>query len=535
MGSKSDVKINASGLGGTPVGVTIVSQVGSIPTASVDIIPPKGGFNVSKRTEASVSVSVDSHIGNQLTSRRLTFKGLLDGLSLNSSVGSVNYQAVIKNKAQTLLELTTYTPGLSPAGINIYRNPSFSMLTNTDESGAVVSWGKIERSDGIFNQSPIKAYTAILKWILNQQKSGWRDFIGKDATISGGIPFEQIFSDARYGSAVSAGLSLLESVDYSMVSGGMLDNIKSNNDLVMTALGDLYRSGPQVLLENYMNFLAYMGCTLIFSNSKLYIVPINSVLKQATYTPGKGSISSKTNAAGPADYNSFSYNDNGYRDVAGAIVVIEGLAGGFNLGTPGTDSGGAAYYMEADGSSRASGVIAVKAHPFMAINPYAPRGDEAKELLGKADSNNSRYPSRTPAGQALGIGKDYAVVAKQKIGDIKSSLGEAMKTYAQSVFYQTRYGDRQGSITLDFNPNWVPGTGGTLYVRDPGISVHFYVTSVTHRVEMGAPNHGSAITVINFSCGRAGTSPPGITKDKFLGYDLGKEYGVQTSYIGDNS
>jgi hypothetical protein len=547
MATKSDVKITASGFGGTPVGVTIVSQVGSIPTASVDIAPPGGpkisggsdalgGIDASKRSEASVSISVKSHIGGKEgSSRTLTFKGLLDGLSLNSSVGGVNYQAVIKNKAQTLLELTTYTPGLSPAGINIYRNPSFSMLTNTDESGSVVSWGKIEKNDGIFNQSPIKAYTGILKWILKQQKGGWKDFIGKDSTIGGNIPFGRIFSDARYGKAVSLGLELLESVDYSMVSGGMLDNIKANNDLIMSSLGDLYRSGPQVLLENYMNFLAYMGCTLIFSNSKLYIVPINSVLKQPIFAPGKGATTSIPNAAGPGDYNSFSYNDNGYRDVAGAVVVIEGLAGGFNLGAPGTDSGGASYYMEDEGASRASGIIAVKAHPFMSLNPYAARGDDAKKLQTIADSSKaSRYPGKVASSEAMNIGKDYASAGKQKLSALKSELGEVMDAYAQSVFYQTRYGDRHGSITLDFNPNWAPGTGGTLYIRETGISIHFYVTSVTHRVEMSAPNHGSAITVISFSCGRAGKAPSGITQDKFLGYNVGKEKGVQSSYIGDN-
>ena len=548
MATKSDVSITGSGFGGTPVGVTIVSHVGSIPTASVDVAPP-GGPKISggsgalgeieaqKRSDASVSIKVQSHTGSKAgATRTLTFKGFLDGLSLNSSVGSVNYQAVIKNKAQTLLELTTYTPGLYPAGINLWRSPSFSMLTNTDENASVVSWGKIEAGAGIFGLSPIKAYTKMLKWVLEQQKGGWQEYVGRDTTLSGKIPYARIFEDGRYGKAVGLGIKLLENVDFTMVDGGSLEGIKCSNDKVMSAIGDLYKSGPQVVLENYMNFLAYMGCTLIFSNSRLHIVPINSVLKQPSFAPGKGSSGGGMyNAAGPGDYNSFSYNDNGYRDCAGAVVVMEGLAGGLDMYGNGVDSGGCAYFMEDAGASKASGIIAVKAHPFMALNPYASRGDEAKALQTTADSNKSRYGAKVSSTKAEEIGKDYSETAKNKLSSMKSQFGDVLDSYAQSVFYQTRYGDRQGSITMDFNPNWAPGTGGTLYIRDTGISIHFYVTSVTHRVEMGAPNHGSAITVVNFSCGRAGTTPSGIVGDKFLGYDQGKEKGVQHSYISDNS
>jgi hypothetical protein len=36
-------------------------------------------------------------------------------------------------------------------------------------------------------------------------------------------------------------------------------------------------------------------------------------------------------------------------------------------------------------------------------------------------------------------------------------------------------------------------------------------------------------------CGRMGTNPPGVDKDLYLGYDLGKEQDIQHGFISDNS
>jgi hypothetical protein len=41
------------------------------------------------------------------------------------------------------------------------------------------------------------------------------------------------------------------------------------------------------------------------------------------------------------------------------------------------------------------------------------------------------------------------------------------------------------------------------------------------------------MTTVNFSCGRIGSSPAGVSSDKFLGYNQGKESGVQSGFLGD--
>jgi hypothetical protein len=62
----------------------------------------------------------------------------------------------------------------------------------------------------------------------------------------------------------------------------------------------------------------------------------------------------------------------------------------------------------------------------------------------------------------------------------------------------------------------------------------FYVVSVTHRIDVSTPNNGTAITIVNYNCGRMGKTPPAVTKDEFLGYDQGKEKSIREKFIGDS-
>ena len=41
------------------------------------------------------------------------------------------------------------------------------------------------------------------------------------------------------------------------------------------------------------------------------------------------------------------------------------------------------------------------------------------------------------------------------------------------------------------------------------------------------------MTIVNFCCGRMGTSPVGVESDKFLGYDRGMESSVQSAFVSD--
>jgi hypothetical protein len=301
---------------------------------------------------------------------------------------------------------------------------------------------------------------------------------------------------------------------------------------VSQALEQAFTRGPNTLLDNYLNFLQEINCTLIISNTKMFVVPYNSFLKQPHGNIGEGEIQYKPNRAGPADYDSYVYNDNGYKDIAYVIILGAGVfGGGTNTGENIHDRFVTATHKAP--KSNASGVLAVKAHPWMMASASQTQGKDAIDLK-RAIENGSISPFVTPFEASLNaIQKPTAARQKEKKTNLESTMKEIMDNYAETKFYQARFTDRTGMLHMNFNPDWVPGTGGTFFVRETGMWIDFYVTNVTHNISTSAPNQGDATTTVNFCCGRMGKDPEGVTSDKFLGYDQGKENSVRQNFLSD--
>jgi len=559
MAKKSDVTLTLTGLDGvTPIGVTVHYAAGGVPVATVDLAPASAGVikiqgkptgiledvDAQKRQrDITVDISVKTftgQIGERKTST-LKFVGMLDGLTIGNVVGGNTYQAVLKNKAQRLLEITTLTPGLHPASINVYKVPLWGVTTDPDQgdNNAVRSWAAIEGGGEVdFSKSPIEVYTEIMKWIITQQEEKWRNYLQDEKLTDGNFPFAKIYDDPRYKKALNEAKELFKNVDYSAVIDGSAKNCTPAKGLVMEQMGKIFASGPNILLENYMNFLAYLGCTLIFSNTKIFVVPVNSVINQEYTPPNKRQLQDRPNVAYPADYNSYMYNDTGYRDIASVVVTLEGYTGGTYIGSLAFERGAAVHYTAPQEQSNASGVLVVNANPFMMLSDTAPIAEDAQEGRQKFDqSDESMMPDIGELQYSSYLGQISSMLgeSEQKKKTVyKDYLKDTLKNYAETKFYQERFHDRRGSITLDFNPDWVPGTSGSLYIRETEMFIAFYVTEVTHRVEMSPANSGSAITIVNFCCGRMGVEPLGVEKDEYLGYDLDKEKAVQKAFIEDN-
>jgi hypothetical protein len=558
MAKIGDVKLKLSGLPGvTPIGVTINYPAGGVPTAAVDLAPsaqnlvkiegPQAGvlrnIDAYKRiNDVTITVNVSTFTGELATKKEssLKFVGLFDGLSISNVVGGSSYQAILKNKAQRLLELTTITPGLNPASINVYKVPMYGLSYDPDQgdNNAARAWAAIQAQDINFDQSPIAAYTDVMKWIVSHQESGWREYLESEQLASGDFPFAKIFDDPRYKKALKEAKELFDAVDYSAVNGGSSKDASAIKGDVLKAMGNIFASGPNILLENYMNFLSNMGCTLIFSNKKMFVVPINSVINQEYTPPAKRKLHDKPNVAYPADYNSYSYNDSGYRDIASVVVTTEGYTGGTYIGSASFERGATVHYTAPPALSNASGVLVVQAHPFMMLSATAPITDDVKKSRPSFDSSKaSMLPGKNALQYSDMVGNVSSMIGKsdEKKKDVYTNyLNETLENYAETKYYQERFHDRRGSITMSFNPDWVPGTSGTLYIRETEMFLAFYVTSVTHRIDVSPPNTGSALTIVNFSCGRMGTKPLGVDEDKYLGYNLGKEKAVQRAFIADN-
>jgi hypothetical protein len=560
MAKKGDVKLTLTGLEGvTPIGVTISYAAGGVPVANVDLAPaPPGVIKISgkpvgvlenvdakkRRDDITIDISVDTFTGTVGARKNsiLKFVGLLDGLTISNVAGGNTYQAVVKHKAQILRELTTLTPGLHPASLNVYKIPLWGVTSDPDQGDnqATRAWTAINsKGSGVnFDASPIETYTDIMKWIIGQQDSKWKNFLKESKLTDGKFPFARIFEDPRYIKALKEAKTLFDNVDYSAVIEGTSKEATSKKPITMQTMGDIFMGGANILLDNYMNFLANMGCTLIFSNTKMFVVPVNSVINQEYNPPRQRKLQDSPNVAYPADYSSYSYNDSGYRDLASVIVTVEGHTGGAYVGDLAFERGACVHYTAPAHLSNASGVLVVQAHPFMMVSSTAPIAEDVKESRQKFDqSSDSLMPDigeldydTCLAAQTSMLGEVTATKKEVLTNYLKTTL----ENYAETKYYQERYHDRRGSITLDFNPDWVPGTGGSLYIRETEMFIAFYVTEVTHRIDMSPTNSGSAITVVNFSCGRMGTQPLGVDEDIFLGYDLAKEKAVQKAFIADN-
>jgi hypothetical protein len=547
MGKTSDVKINASGVLGdvTPTGVTITYAVGQIPAASVSYIPkgedgkisPGGIINIDamRREEASISVSVNTRAGTGETlSRKLTFSGLLDGHAVSNFVGQNSYKAVLKGKAQTLLELTTYTPGIHPAGLNPYTiaSPSLKVSPQDRDSTSVRAWNSLVKDKALFKLNPIKFYTELIKLVLKAQKGSWLDYMGPGRLIDNEIPFKAIFESANYQKALGIATALFQSIDTSAVDSFPAP---AGDPRIQNSIKQLFIGGPNILLENYLNFLSTLGCTLVFGNSKIFAVPINSVLKPTGKAPSFRSTQSEINAAGPVDYVAYTYNDVGYRDIANVIVTAGGYAGApHSLGSVGgVDYNHVAHFSEKAGLSKASGVLVVKSHPWASAVKLGYTATDGKSAKQQMDSTDSMYKNQTTYDSTvIEVSKQKAArvdVKKQSLDFVKAAL----TNYAETKFYQARFADRTGSFTMDFNPYWAPGTGGTMYIRETGTFVAFYVTSVTHNIDVAPGQSGNASTSVDFCCGRVGSSPAGTNSDAFLGYDAGKEKAIQKAFVSD--
>jgi len=554
----TDVKLSVTPLPGvTPTGISINFSAGAIPVCTVDFAPAEQGVikieggaagilanpdKYKRLTEITVDIDVTSHSGqNKTTNNTFTWSGLLDGVNLSNNVGNNTYQAVLKGRAQTLLELTTLTPGLTPSSVNIYKNPYYSIIGASSDGDENVekAWSSFELSGELdFGQDPLKFYVDLLKLIVNNQLGGYQNYLGNETMTNSSVALEKVFSEERYIRALTKAQKLLDTIDISAVDGGTLAQLTTSYPNASAKIKDYFFSGPNILLENFMNFLGFIGCTLVFGDEKIFVVPERSFIKQTHTSPGIKEESSTPNATYPADYNGYTYNDNGYRDVLAVILSNEMPIGGTQLVDLPYDPGLVGVYKDENELTQASGVLVVPEHPFsMFYNNNDNNFHDAHELKDTADSTGQAYhPESKKYDDALGSPDEKqaerATDKKQKYADILSG-GEDLNNYAEIKFYQARYGDRRGSITMSFNTKWAPGASGTLYVRETGFSLDFWVESVTHRVDMTPPAGGSAITIINFCCGRMGTTPVGVEEDKFTGYNKGKETEFINNFISD--
>lgn len=96
-------------------------------------------------------------------------------------------------------------------------------------------------------------------------------------------------------------------------------------------------------------------------------------------------------------------------------------------------------------------------------------------------------------GGSAGSKEDDAALAAVGAGGTVTGLGALFDKYAEYEYYRSRFAERQGGISMPFNPYILPGFPTTIYDQvTSGFNIQAYVMSVTH--SMSAERTGAHMT-----------------------------------------
>lgn len=538
----SDIQVTVSG--GFPfneagiTGVAINYGYNMIPSAMLTLNVPyimenAGGFfdnpsSFKKSTKNSMSVKI------KIKSSRgcLNFTGFFDGLSIVQTPGGMEYTAIIKNKFQILTELYPKLMGMYPGSTTIGRmipNLTYASGASALEYEAL----KVGAASIPANLAPTEFYLEYLKKVLDSQIDNGSYF----STTIDVSSVRELMDKTDYKNNLQLCKKLLSDVDISFAKA---DGYKCNRDLVYHS--ELMASGGDDAWTLLLNVMNESGCILLPSDEKLYVIPQSNFLKLDGSCPAVGAQSTAPNQAYPADYSNFVLNDNSYKNIKYCLVTpISGTAGNGNRNVAANLQRMGCYptagndLQPDDGSS---GVLLVTVPPWMG------------KTIQNAVFLNTKVLSANQSNAYGASGKtkelDSVDAAKQIIDDpmnMAGTLAESnevkalLDNCAKARFLTEKYIERTGSFSLEFNPNWVPGTTGFLASRQPKALFNFYVTSVTHNISTSGGKSGSATTQINFNSARYGGSMgviPSIEINELYGYSSGSMSGVQDMWLSDN-
>lgn len=510
--SGSKIKVN-------PIGVELNYTYNEIPFALVNLqgtdVALLCGFEQYRRQPVTIKIS--SEFGC------IKFEGLVDGLSMAQSVGSIALQMVVKNSFQVLKETYPKLPGLHPAGIDLFRRIDLVKFNGMDgDFFRKISLDVAVKLNIDTNAKNVIDYFihAAKVFVKGQQQ------IELVATIAGNVAGIVKVAQDSAKTTLPIALDKLSKIDTTFVKGMPFN---ASSPMVSNQIIDNLAISNDNLFSSLINSLAEFGCVLVISNSKAFVVPEVGFLKiDHSKVPGPGELSTISNVIYPAQYDTLRFDDNGYRDIRACYVVSDA-----NMQLPGTKfTSELGYYI--DPSTAKGGVLTLSLPSYVAIGGagylFNATKDQQKSILNEADNISEEF-------------EEASLKESLRATDTKLEAGTAdmqdtfINNWAQLKYLQSKYMDRTGSFSMRFNPKWCPAAIGTLYTRRPGVYIDFFVTSVSHRFSVSAPNSGTAETVVNFNCGRMGksTDGTGIDKVKFYDYDSARSLAFAEAFVVNNA
>lgn len=500
-----------------PIGLEIVYAANQIPYAGLELdasaIKMLCDFDAKYR-RTRVSIEVTSTLGC------MTFDGLIDGLTMHQSFGSISLMMVVKSAYQVLTETYPRVPGIHPTSADLFiRSDLISANTNSN----VYSFYQ-----GLAGSSFPKDSTNTMQFIVSYMKNL---ITNQQSIIEASSPISilaEVITLAKTLSAPQLALAAekLNSIDTTATDGFSFTISSTPVALqVMKGIADSRDS----LFNTLVSMLNTFGCSLVIGANKAFVVPdvgfVSSVHRPTIIAPGEES--SRVNEIYPSQYTSISFNDNGYRDIKACYVVsMETVNNTVNLPTTTVGS----YVDEDENVKGGVLVVMLPADIAMASMPNYLKAiqNNHKALASGTDNLSEEFEE--------GELKANIEASQKEVNDGNNTISrQYVDNWAQLKYLQAKYNDRTGNFTTVFDPNWAPSAVGTLYTRHPGTYIDFFVSRVTHRFQMSVPNQGVATTSVDFNCGRMGSNVvgSGIDTVDLFDYNASDSYAYANKFVAD--
>lgn len=542
---KTDVSLSVSGLdalgsnGEGITGINITYGYNMIPVASLSLNTPwvqknapnlfQGISGYKKKTKPDkVKITIKTVTGC------LNFSGFMDGLSSQMMSGGMQFSAIVKNRFQILSDMYPKYIGVYPGSTLAYRRIA-NLSIDSDNPAEMY---KELCSEINLVQPPAKFYVEALKKIATSQTNTalWGDTKELSA-------LRRILEQKTYKDNLTNLIKELDNIDLSNADTPGWTCSQSPE-----FFSDMLFNGGDTAWDLLVNGMGAIGCVLVPSNEKLYVVPQSNFIKLDGQRPGDSKTHASTpNTAYPADYNNFVLNDTSSKDIRYCFVECSDNALSFEITPSSIYADYLGQYPANDNDIRpddgSAGILVVRAPAYLARSAMAGVAAHTSKVRkgiegGKAypDAGKGGIPTDSDAAAAAMEAENAKVTSS--IGRDANEIKIKMDKYAKARFLQEKYVERAGSFVVQFNPNWVPGTTGFLACGSPCIVYNFYVTSVTHSISISEGRTGTAVTQVTFNAARWGTDSGkllSVESNELYNYDSGKMQAFQQAWLSDNN
>lgn len=517
-----------------PTGMTLRYALNSIPAATLDLSPQDLDIvcDMNKWRRTPIKIRLESVNGC------VTFRGLIDGLSMSQSIGDMRMQMVVKHPFQLLSEINPKLLGYHSAGVDFTRRIEALQMETGNSEATVLRYAIGSAISANLDKPLFEGIIELLKAIVQSQLQWERTQAKAGRSAEAAVNAAKAIAEKH----LKVAETLLSQIDTQFVPTKLSLADFYVQDFVLETICETRSNLFDVLLT----LLETVGCGLVIGNTKAYIVPNSGFLEQEHRSSINFREVSKTpNIFFPSQYNNVSFNDNGYRDISGVYVMsddknVNGVDGFFKdekYGGLGGVTGEVMPYVISfnNAALRAAGITEVTKG---AGDPARPNSQATE---GAAAPEEAQHEAVKKTAEEEKKANDEAQKQKNEAEQKRTdALHKFANQWAELRYYQLKYTDRMGGIGLLFNPNCAPGAIGTTYLRAPGVFIDFFVTEVTHEIHLSAPDHGSATTSIGFNCGRmgsyttAGALAPGLKQlDLFDGFDATRSGKVAAAFVKD--